>query len=379
MKHVLLVIFTILSLLALGAPAVWAQEVRLPSIPSVQNPYRGPAEFVQYLFILGLGLGGILAFGMIVFAGLQWSLSGGNASWQEDAKDRIRNAIFGLILLFGAYVILRTINPDLVNLRQPNLQGLTVPPPANIPNTQTPYNPSCARWNEYRCVVPALPCSRTLGQGWENANPDCPSQGAGAACVRNPDTQYCGHVLQYAEGGPSPVTPFSPDPYGVDIQNMDPEARQSLQNMIACASRIGGSVQVNSAYRPQAYQDHLKEVFCKYQCAIEGLDPQAVARRWSYATYCGQYVNFPCTPGRYDPHYNDELANITTEWSRHGMVAAPANTSRHTTGCGVDMNVSGIDPSRYGFIQPLVRDDPVHYDHAFCPTSNNVFNPPCTP
>lgn len=382
MRH-FIPVFAAVSILALFMAAVLpsasAYEVELPSIAGTE-PYGGPAQFVQYLFILGLGLGGILAFGMIVFAGLQWSLSGGNASLQEDAKDRIRNAIFGLILLLGAYVILNTINPDIVRLRQPSLAGLEVPAP-QTPRAET-YNPACARWNEYRCVTSyhrLTPCSQNPGQGWEDANTNCPSQGAGQACAENPNARYCGRVLTYPEGGPSPVTPFSPDPYGVNITSMDPEARQSLENMISCANRIGAVVEVHSAYRPQAYQDHLKEVFCKYQCALIGRDPQAVAQRWPYATYCNQYVNFPCTPGRYEARYNNAIANINTEWARHDIVAAPANSSRHSQGCSVDMDVSGIRPSDYGFQGPISSEDPVHYDHTFCPDANAVENPECIP
>lgn len=107
------------------APSV---EVPLPAIRGI-DPHIGPAQFIQYLFVLGLGLGGVLAFAMIVFAGLQWSLSGANPSLQQDAADRIQNAIFGLVLLLGAYVILNTINPDLVRLDQPVFHGVQIPPP----------------------------------------------------------------------------------------------------------------------------------------------------------------------------------------------------------------------------------------------------------
>jgi hypothetical protein len=377
-------IFLIMVAFLSEAPSAFAYEVNFPNIPGT-SPYEGPAQFVQYLFIFGLGLGGILAFAMIVFAGLEWALSGANPSLQQDAKDRLYNAIFGLILLLGAYVILNTINPDLVRLRQPAFRGLEIPPPPSPQSYNPGYNPACVRWNQYQCIpssprYPSLSCRQQLGPDWEPADLNCPTPGAGASCLQPGGHSYCGKVLNYASGGPSPVTPFSPDPYPLDIQNMDPEARQSLQNLLACDDqRLDVSVELKSAFRPQAYQDHLKEVFCKYQCVIEGRDPQAVSQRWPYATYCGQYINFPCTPGRYDPHYNSAIANINTEWARHGIVAAPANVSRHSAGCSVDMVVSGINPGAYGFMGPISADDPVHYDHAFCPNANSVLNPPCRP
>ena len=112
-------------------PAIEIQGGRL-------DPAAGPAQFVRYIFVLGLGLGGILAFAMIVFAGLEWSLSGANPSLQQDAKDRIFNAVFGLLLLLGSFVILNTINPDLVDLRVPaEFRGLRVPDPRALPAPPT--------------------------------------------------------------------------------------------------------------------------------------------------------------------------------------------------------------------------------------------------
>lgn len=118
--------------------AEWRYEVigQLPTAGDIRpGDIRDVPTLVRYVFLLGLGLSGILAFGMIVFAGLEWALSGANPSLQSDAMDRIRNAIFGLLLLLGAYVILNTINPDLVSLRAP--QGWTVPPPGTGPVPQT--------------------------------------------------------------------------------------------------------------------------------------------------------------------------------------------------------------------------------------------------
>jgi hypothetical protein len=354
-------IITILTALSIAAgmhpiPAIHAQqgpgyEVELPDV-GIGRP-QTPADYVRYIYILGLGLGGLLAFAMIVFAGLEWTLSGANPSLQEDAKDRIRNAIFGLLLLLGAYIILRTINPNLVSLQNPSIRPL---PP--VPGGPGPGGPG----------------------------PGGPGPGTNQPPV---------------SGGPTPVTPFGPpdpyavdlagystviqnalrqSPFGADIGNMDPEARQSLINMIECAARVGGSVKVNSAYRPQAYQDHLKEIFCKYSCAFQGRDPADLQRQYPWVNYCSTYVNFPCTPGRYDPRYQSALDSISMEWSRHGPLYAPASSgSAHSNGCGVDMNVSGINPLNYGFWQPISRDDPVHFNHFACPQANRVYNPACGP
>ena len=71
-----------------------------------------------------------LAVGVIVWAGLRYTLAAGNPSTQSDAKDQILQAILGLILLFGAYLILYTINPNLVNLKLKTLDSVSVTAPA---------------------------------------------------------------------------------------------------------------------------------------------------------------------------------------------------------------------------------------------------------
>jgi hypothetical protein len=115
-----------------------AYEVGLPNIPGTPNPYESPANFVYYLFVFALAVGGILAFGSIVIAGIEWTISAGNPSLQEDAKDRIRNAVFGLILLLASYVILYTINPQLVRLKNPTIEPLPNLPPPPSTGTGTP-------------------------------------------------------------------------------------------------------------------------------------------------------------------------------------------------------------------------------------------------
>ena len=70
------------------------------------------ANFYQW----ALGIGGLVALGIIVFGGILYTVSAGNASKQDDAKQWITGALIGLLLLFGSYLILNTINPELTKL-----------------------------------------------------------------------------------------------------------------------------------------------------------------------------------------------------------------------------------------------------------------------
>jgi hypothetical protein len=66
-------------------------------------------------------LGGILAFGMIVYGAVKYTMSGGNPSGQSEAKDAITQALLGLLLLMGAFIVLNLINPELTRLNLPEL------------------------------------------------------------------------------------------------------------------------------------------------------------------------------------------------------------------------------------------------------------------
>lgn len=54
---------------------------------------------------------GIVCVLIMVVSGVQISMGGANNSLVSAAKDRIIQALFSLILLFGSYLVLRTVNP----------------------------------------------------------------------------------------------------------------------------------------------------------------------------------------------------------------------------------------------------------------------------
>ena len=75
------------------------------------------AEYAAGLYKYLVSIAGILAGIMIVWAGVKWLMSAGNADMISDAKKKIGNAIIGIILAVGSYVILYLVNPDLVTFK----------------------------------------------------------------------------------------------------------------------------------------------------------------------------------------------------------------------------------------------------------------------
>lgn len=82
------------------------------------------SQSIIRIYQFAVGIAGVLAVGMIVAGSLYWSASAGSPDKQREGKDMITSALWGLILLFGSYVILNTINPRLVALEQPDVPEL---------------------------------------------------------------------------------------------------------------------------------------------------------------------------------------------------------------------------------------------------------------
>ncbi|HLC45112.1 MAG TPA: TrbC/VirB2 family protein [Patescibacteria group bacterium] len=95
----------------------------LPAYAQTNNPPSGGGgpctstntigDCVVSIYRWSLGAGVLLALFMIIWAGYRYITAGGNAQAVTSAKEYFFAAFVGLIILFAAVVILRTINPDL--------------------------------------------------------------------------------------------------------------------------------------------------------------------------------------------------------------------------------------------------------------------------
>lgn len=86
-----------------------------------QNRFGNIGDFIRFIYRYGILIAGILSVVMIIIAGLQWTTSGGNSATIDSAKNRISGALVGLILAVFSYSILYIVNPQLVNLRLPQI------------------------------------------------------------------------------------------------------------------------------------------------------------------------------------------------------------------------------------------------------------------
>ncbi|OGZ45102.1 MAG: hypothetical protein A3J54_04470 [Candidatus Ryanbacteria bacterium RIFCSPHIGHO2_02_FULL_45_13b] len=82
----------------------------------------GFSLYAKEVFWFLLSAAAVLALVMLVIGGVEYVGSAGNTSLLGDAKARMTNALLGLLLALTSWLILNTINPDLVD------SSLVIPP-----------------------------------------------------------------------------------------------------------------------------------------------------------------------------------------------------------------------------------------------------------
>ena len=141
------------------------------------------------------------------------------------------------------------------------------------------------------------------------------------------------------------LTPYSPDPYPLNVENLTDRAKQAVSCLATCSGQSPTAF-LSSAYRPVAYQDHLREVWSKWTNELQDETRPACAAL---------------------------KAQVKKEFDDHGLGAStlpPARTSCHTRGGCVDVNRSFTETVDFcsqcsvyrpwPYLPPPRRSDPVH-------------------
>lgn len=106
---------------------------------------------VSQVYVWSLGLSVLLALCATVYGGFVYMTAQGNGAKTTKGKSYIYSSIVGLVLLFGAYLLLNTINSDLTNFTTASFEDFkdkdlsapaTTPEPTTPEPTPTPTTPS---------------------------------------------------------------------------------------------------------------------------------------------------------------------------------------------------------------------------------------------
>lgn len=97
----------------------------LEKLPVIGGSVSGFGPYLIGMFKLLIGLAIVLAVLQLAIGGFEY-LTTEAFTGKSDARKKIIDAIFGLILILSSYLILKTVNPDLVD------QELIIPPVGNL-------------------------------------------------------------------------------------------------------------------------------------------------------------------------------------------------------------------------------------------------------
>jgi len=103
-----------LSMILMSPMPAFAYKLLEP-LPGLNNVNVTLSSYLKWLFPFTLTVVAILAVLMIVVGGLEL-VGGGSEGLKTSGKKKIEGAVYGLLLAISAYLILNTINPNLVNM-----------------------------------------------------------------------------------------------------------------------------------------------------------------------------------------------------------------------------------------------------------------------
>lgn len=88
-------------------------------LPDIVKGAKGPGDLIFLIYKYLMGLVGVVAVGVIMYGGVLRTMSADPAKVRQ-STEYIKNALKGIVLLFGAQVLFNTINPNIVNVERIN-------------------------------------------------------------------------------------------------------------------------------------------------------------------------------------------------------------------------------------------------------------------
>lgn len=104
----------------------FALEAEYPSVLGVGqlNNNSTLPDLVKYFFNIGVAFAGTIALLTITFGGIKYLLDYGRGKFTSDAKDIIKAGVLGLLIITCSYLIMFTINPQLLGLKLDELPDI---------------------------------------------------------------------------------------------------------------------------------------------------------------------------------------------------------------------------------------------------------------
>ncbi|MFA6050485.1 MAG: pilin [Candidatus Paceibacterota bacterium] len=128
LKNISKVLFTLLIVSSFSLPCFAAGYTALSPVPGLTKAESGSSmdlgPYMKKLYNFLIGAAAALAVIMVIWGGVEYMTTDA-IGHQEEGKQKIQNAILGLLLALSSYIILQTINRDLLNLNfDPKLEKI---------------------------------------------------------------------------------------------------------------------------------------------------------------------------------------------------------------------------------------------------------------
>jgi len=107
-------------------------EITYPTIRGI-TPGRDLGQTIIYVFNFVLVIVGILALFVLILSALKYIQSGGEIEKQIKAKEGIKSAFFGILILLLSYIFLRSLHPAFVLISPTEIQPQERIEPSPIP------------------------------------------------------------------------------------------------------------------------------------------------------------------------------------------------------------------------------------------------------
>lgn len=168
------------------------------------------AQYISGLYRYMLGISTLVAIIVVVYGGFQYLL-GSTVGSTKLGMTLIKDAIAGLVVLYTSYIILYTINPNLVNLQPIRLRRINTVaigedvradanPVESTSQCRLRYNQGSGPWAR----VPYGPSPQLFTSGWSNEDIGTFQQAGCGATALASVLSYYGLQISIAERVPGP-------------------------------------------------------------------------------------------------------------------------------------------------------------------------------
>jgi ABC-type nickel/cobalt efflux system permease component RcnA len=84
---------------------------------SIYSSYDDIGKLANALFKMAISIGAVIAVLQFVYGGIIYMMTESGAVAMGESKERMQNALLGLVMLLATYIVFNQINPDLLNLK----------------------------------------------------------------------------------------------------------------------------------------------------------------------------------------------------------------------------------------------------------------------